>query len=227
MMTPRDNYLRIKQEINDICARCGRNPAEITLLCVSKGYSWEEAQSVYDAGCRDFGENRLEEAINKMALAPEHINWHFIGSLQSNKVGKVIGRFSLIHSVDSVRLAEKISQYSMASDVITPLLLQANTSGEPSKHGLSAEEWFQQFDKLLLLPNIKIEGLMTMAPFNGSVNVVRNCFKELRILKERLAEKAGTRVELKYLSMGMSNDYKIAIEEGATILRIGTAIFKN
>ncbi len=200
----------------------GRNPAEISLVVVTKGQPQEAIEMLYQMGVRDFGENRVQEALEKMEKSPKDIRWHFIGKLQKKKVSKVIGRFTLIHSVDSSRLAEKLSTASMEHGVVTSVLLEANTSGEGAKSGLSPVEWKQEYGRLLDLEGIKISGLMTMAPLTDDEGVIRNCFSKLRQLRDELQEIGG---ELPALSMGMSQDYPIAIEEGATHLRIGSAIF--
>lgn len=218
-----NNYQSLKEEIYSICLQCGRDPLEITLLCVSKGHSWEEAQFLYEAGARLFAENRVLEALEKIALAPKDIQWHFIGNLQRNKVRKIIGHFDLIHSVDSLSLCKEIDRISLEKGIFSNVLLEANTSGEESKHGLKKEEWLQYIDEIFHLKNLRVIGLMTMAPYTEDEKIIRSCFSGLRELRDELEKLAG--VKLPHLSMGMSNDYKIAIEEGATILRIGSKLF--
>jgi pyridoxal phosphate enzyme (YggS family) len=154
-----------------------------------------------------------------MVEAPPDIRWHFIGHLQKKMVPKVTCPFVLIHSVDSVELAEHIAELSQKANTTTSILLQANTSGEVSKQGLTPEIWKREFEKVARLPHLKIEGLMTMAPLIDDEKIIRSCFANLRKLRGELG--------LKHLSMGMSQDFAIAIQEGATLLRIGTAIFKN
>lgn len=224
-MSVAENYRRIQEDMDTTAIRCGRIPSEISLIAVSKGYSWEHVLPAYDQGCRDFGENRLQEAFDKISAAPEDIRWHMIGTLQKNKVRKAVGHFALIHSVDTPELAAKISECSVEAGVVTPVLLQVNTSGEISKHGITAEEWRQAFDSLLELPGILLEGLMTMAPLTPDEAVIRQCFAHLRKFKEELANRAGNQASMRHLSMGMSNDYRLAIAEGSTLVRIGTAIF--
>lgn len=217
---PISKYNQIIHEIREIASNAGRNP-DILLLAVSKGHSWSEVESVYREGCRDFGENRVQEALPKIEEAPKDVLWHFIGNLQLNKVRKIIGKFVLIHSVDTPELARRIAQCSQESGVVTAILLQVNTSGESTKSGLSVEQWRQEIDALLLLPGIRIKGLMTMAPLEALEDEVRDCFRKLRDFRDELSIKTP----LPYLSMGMSHDYRIAIEEGATILRVGSALF--
>lgn len=212
------NYLSIQQEIEKIAQKCGRDPATIRLIAVSKGHPWEEVQPVYAAGCRHFGESRWQEAEEKMGNAPSDIHWHFIGTLQKNKVRKVIGKFVLIHSVDSFELAKKISECSLEKGIQSSILLEINVSKEITKHGLTPEQLLLQFDQFQNLPSINIEGLMTMAPLTEDAQIIRRCFSDLRNLRDQLG--------LLHLSMGMSHDYPIAIEEGSTLLRIGTAIWE-
>ncbi|HEY4832936.1 MAG TPA: YggS family pyridoxal phosphate-dependent enzyme [Waddliaceae bacterium] len=223
-----DNYyLEIKEKIAEIARQNGREANEITLVAVSKGHSQEKITSVYQKGCHDFGENRVQEALRKIPSVPSDIHWHFIGTLQRNKVNKIIGKFKLIHSIDSFELAQKISQSSLEKGLITPMLLQVNTSGETSKHGLRGDSWLHYFEELLKLPAISIEGLMTIAPYVENKKIIRSCFSDLRKWRDAFASIAGRRCSLHHLSMGMSYDYRIAIEEGATILRIGAAIFQG
>lgn len=217
------SYLKVRDEICKIAEGCGRDPAEITLVAVTKGHTWEEIHPIYEEGCCDFGESRLQEAQTKMPKAPADIQWHYIGPLQKNKVRKVIDSFHLIHSVDSVDLAQKISSCSEEAGIVMPIFLEANTSGESSKHGLTPKEWKENFNKIKNLPAIKIKGLMTMAPFVEDEETVRGCFSALRQLRDELQQKDPA---IRELSMGMSHDYPFAIEEGATYLRIGTALFQ-
>lgn len=204
---------------------CGRDPADIRLVAVTKTVTWAEAEALYAEGQRDFGENRLQEALHKQSLAPADCRWHLIGSLQSNKVRKAIGRFVLIHGVDSLALASKISQCSQEAGVTTSILLQVNTSGEATKHGMTAGQCVADFEALLLLPGISIQGLMTIAPLVEDEHLIRQCFASLRQLRDTLNDMAEDRAQLRHLSMGMSHDFTLAIAEGATIVRIGTALW--
>lgn len=226
-MPHNSNYQKIREEITEVATNCGRDPVSVSLIAVTKQIDWHTASLLYDQGQRNFAENRIEEALKKKAMAPTDCRWHFIGNLQKNKVRKVVGEFVLIHSIDSFDLAEKISTVSQERGVITPILLQANTSGENSKNGLTPEEWKQCFEKILTLQGISVRGLMTMAPFSEDMQLIHVCFSGLRILREELQEIAGNRANLSELSMGMSHDFKIAIDEGTTMLRIGTALFTD
>lgn len=222
-MSVSDNYRKILKDIHEVALRCGRDPAEITLLAVTKNYSLEHVIPAYEAGCRNFGENKVQEALGKISDAPGDLRWHLIGTLQKNKVRKVIGKFHFIHSIDSLDLALKLSQCSEQAGLVSRILLQVNTSGEETKHGFSPTELIDHIDELILLKGIEIKGLMTMAPLVEEEDQIRGCFKKLRELRDQFQNKVG--MELKELSMGMTHDYPIAIQEGATLLRIGAAIF--
>ncbi len=188
-------------------------PKNVKLVAVTKNVPVEDISLVYELGCRDFGENRVQDALPKIEELPPDIRWHFIGTLQKNKVKKVVGNFALIHSVDSVELAQEISKQG----IDTSILLQVNTSGEESKQGFTEDEFRRDLAMIQKMPYIQVKGLMTMAPLTEDVDQIRMCFRRLRELRDELG--------LKELSMGMSHDYKIAIDEGATIVRIGSAIF--
>lgn len=217
MVTIADNYRKLVEEIAQEAIKAKRDPATVKLIVVSKTHPWELAEQAYNAGCRNFGENRVQDALEKVQESPEDVQWHLIGTLQKNKINKVIGKFALIHSVDSYELAEKISQVSIQNQLITPILLQVNVSGEESKHGFTSDSVKEQFEKLSALQGIKIEGLMTMAPLTDDKEITFRCFDNLRKLRDQLG--------LKELSMGMSNDWREAVQTGATLLRIGSAVF--
>lgn len=226
-MRQETRYTQVTQQVKEKALQCGRKPEEITLIAVSKTYSVQSIQSVYQEGCREFGESRVQEALEKIPELPSDCKWHLIGSLQSNKVGKAIAAFQLIHSVDTFQLAQKISNVSEMRGMTSSILLQVNTSGEVTKHGLSAEEWERALDLVNQLPNIKVEGLMTMAPFTQDQQIIRVCFRKLYQLREVWRSQMKNPTLFHHLSMGMSHDYLIAIEEGATLLRIGAAIFNS
>lgn len=219
------HYCQLKENIAQKALRCGRKPEEIALIAVSKTRPIELIQSVYQEGGREFGESRIQEALVKIPQLPADCKWHFIGTLQSNKILKVISSFQLIHSVDTPDLAKRISNVSQANDIVSSILLQVNTSGEKSKHGLSKDEWQRSLDVINSFSHIKILGLMTMAPYAQDQSVIRSCFQQLYQLREIWRSEMNDPAIFQQLSMGMSNDYLIAIEEGATMLRIGTAIF--
>jgi pyridoxal phosphate enzyme (YggS family) len=224
-MSIETRYAQVAQEVREKALACGRKEEDVTLIAVSKTYPVESLHSVYQERCRDFGESRVQEAVEKIPELPSDCRWHLIGSLQSNKVGKAISAFHLIHSVDTPQLAQKISHASEMKGITTSILLQVNTSDEATKHGLSAEEWERSLEIVNQLPNIKVKGLMTMAPFIEDQQFIRLCFRKLYQLREAWRGKMREPFLFQHLSMGMSHDYLIAIEEGATLLRIGTAIF--
>lgn len=218
-----DRYKNILEEVHATAEACGRDPKSIHIVVVTKGHEWQEIVPLYEWGVRDFGENRVQEWEEKKALSPADVRWHFIGRLQKNKVNKVIGHVHCIHSVDSLELAQKISSVSLERKLLTRILLQVNTSGEEAKQGNSMDEWYACLSEALKLPGVQIEGLMTMAPLTQDDSLVRSCFSALREFRDKL-EREVPNCSLPQLSMGMSHDYKLAIEEGATLLRIGSAI---
>ncbi len=214
-------YLELKKEIATLGKAAGRDPSEITLVAVTKNHPLDHVRPTLDAGCQDFGENRIQEALEKQQEAPEGIAWHLIGTLQTKKVRKVVGKFALIHSVDSLQLAQRIAAVSQEMGVTTNCLLQVNTSGESTKHGFSPHDLRSCYRTIKTLAGIKVLGLMTMAPSTSDSEQIRRCFSDLRQLKEEIDPR------LPHLSMGMSSDYPIAIEEGATLLRIGSRLFSE
>jgi len=213
MTTASNNYTHLLQEIEEHCKKCGRAPGSVELIAVTKNHLWEEIEPLYQAGCRVFGESRVQEALPKIENAPEDIEWHFIGRLQVNKVSKVVGKFTLIHSVDSEKLARKLDEVSKEKGCVTSILIQVNTSGEESKAGVSLEELEALIQVVKTMPNIEFKGFMTMAPLTENEAEIRETFRRV------------PRAEI--LSMGMSQDWKIALEEGATHLRIGRSLFSG
>lgn len=224
-MTSAENYQEVLEAIAETAYSCGRNPEDIQLVAVTKGHGWETIRSVYQSGCRNFGESWIQEALPKIENAPEDIEWHFIGHLQKNKARKAYSNFALIHSVDSFELALKLSEIGSEEGEAAKVLLEVNTSGEGSKHGFSIESIKMNLDKMMALPHLDVQGLMTMAPDTEDEGVVRTCFSRLWQLRDEIVMLSEGAVKLPHLSMGMSNDYRWAIQEGATILRIGSAIF--
>lgn len=219
------SYQTVMANIQAKAVECGRSADEITVIAVSKNYPLATMQSAYQEGARDFGESRMQEALTKIPQMPQDCRWHLIGTLQSNKVTKAVGVFHLIHSVDTLELAQKISEASEERGVVTSILLQVNTSGEAAKHGLSQEEWRRALPEVNQLNFIKCEGLMTIAPLTEDQGKIRKCFRTLRELRNDWRSRMRDPESFRHLSMGMSYDYLTAIEEGATLVRIGTAIF--
>ncbi len=215
MEGPVANYCRLLDDVAEECVKSGRDPAEVKVVAVSKRQSLAAIDEVYLAGCRDFGENYLQESLEKIEAFPD-IDWHFIGNLQRKKVARAAGKFVLVHAVDSLPLAQKISQ----SGVDTSILLEVNTSGEESKHGFTPDAIIEVVSDIMFLPNLRLSGLMTMASYGCDEREAGRCFSTLRELGEKISWPGEC-----ILSMGMSGDYRIAIREGAHILRIGSAIF--
>lgn len=210
-----------------LCAEIG---SRAQLVAISKGRSIEEIEILYAAGCRDFGENRVQELLLKWQLLPKDIRWHFVGPLQKNKVSKLIGKCHCIHSVDSLPLAEKIGKCSEEQKFVTSVLLQVNVSGEESKQGFFPEELAENVERLSRIQGIRIDGFMTMAPFTEDCEKIRFCFRALRKWRDHFCAKSVPRQSLHdsvpaHLSMGMSHDYRIALEEGASLIRIGSMLF--
>ena len=218
-----ENFKIIEEKINETCIKTNRKIDDITLVAVSKNNNISSISEAYSAGILNFGENKAQELRDKSKLVKENVIWHFIGHLQTNKVKYIIDTAEYIHSVDSVKLTEEINKRATGIDKIQKILIEINTSGENSKYGIkNLDELNNITNHYLGLSNIKLVGLMTMAPFIENENIIRESFIRLREYKEEL-NKQG--LQLTELSMGMTNDYQIAIEEGATMLRIGTAIF--
>ncbi|WP_100330837.1 YggS family pyridoxal phosphate-dependent enzyme [Bacillus xiapuensis] len=216
-----DRLQEIQQNIEQACLKAGRKPEEVKLIAVTKYVSAERAQEALDAGIHHLGENRDEGLLEKREALGDKPVWHFIGSLQTRKVKKIINHVSYIHSLDRLSLAEEINK--RANRPIN-CLVQVNVSGEQSKHGLSPDEVIHFVKQLGQFTKITVCGLMTMAPLTDDEQLLRSCFKQLKGLQEEVQQLELPFAPCGELSMGMSNDYPIAVEEGATIVRIGTAL---
>jgi PLP dependent protein len=214
-------YEQIKQQINEACFKVERNPKEVKVIAVTKYVSTERALEAIEAGIINLGENRDDGLLKKWEVLQDKPAWHYIGSLQTRKVKNIINIVEYIHSLDRISLAEEINK--RAGHKIK-CLVQVNVSGEESKHGLSSEEALVFIESLSKFENISVEGLMTMAPFTNDEDQIRGCFRKLRDLRDQVQALNLHYAPCKELSMGMSNDYVIAIEEGATMVRIGTAL---
>lgn len=218
-----DNLHIVEERIMKACLRAGRNRTDISLVAVSKTQPIAAIEEALKVGLIHFGENKAQELRDKNSIISSGIHWHFIGHLQTNKVKYVIDSAEYIHSVDSIKLAVEINKKAEAIGKVQKILFEIKTSSEESKFGIQNEnDFFELINKVRELANIKAAGLMTMAPYTDDEKVIRECFKKLRLLREKAREKG---YELTELSMGMTNDYEIAIEEGATMIRIGTALF--
>ena len=211
------NVERVKERIARTCQRVGRSPDEVTIVAVTKMVEPSAIATAFELGIRNFGENRVQEAVKKIdqlsGLKPRP-TWHMVGHLQSNKAKVAVEIFDIIHSIDSIRLAEVISRRTQRT---LPVLLEVNISGETSKNGFSVAEVEPALDAISRLPNLEIKGLMTIAPIVADAEQVRPIFRKLRSLRDHFG--------LEHLSMGMTDDFEVAIEEGATLVRIGRAIF--
>ncbi len=223
-----ENLADVRERIGRAAARAQRDPAEITLVAVSKTKPMAAIQAAYSAGQRDFGENRLEELWEKVAAAKalgiDDIRWHMIGTIQSRKTSQLIGPFTLIHSVDRDKIAQHLGRDAMTAGCVLSVLLEVNVSGEASKHGFTPDDLLATAADLLTLPGLRIEGLMTMAPFVADAEATRPIFRALRQLRDELCQR-GIGATWPHLSMGMTNDFEVAVEEGATLVRVGSAIF--
>jgi pyridoxal phosphate enzyme (YggS family) len=216
-------YGVVRRRVADAADCVGRSPAEVLIVAVTKTHGIDAIRQALLAGINDFGENRVQEFLGKYGLFPT-ANWHFIGTLQTNKAKDVVGRAVLIHSVDSVKLLAEIDRRALMAGVVQAVLLEVNISGEESKHGFIASDVREALIEASHLPHVSVRGLMTMAPL-GRPQDARWVFRELRELRDSLREMPLNGVELCELSMGMSNDFRVAVEEGATIIRVGGAIF--
>ncbi|MDD7332978.1 MAG: YggS family pyridoxal phosphate-dependent enzyme [Lachnospiraceae bacterium] len=221
----KENFQSVEARIQAACDRAGRSRKEVTLIAVSKTKPVEMLQTIYDAGSRDFGENKVQEMCDKIEQLPTDIRWHMIGHLQTNKVKYIVGRVSLIHSVDSLHLAQEIEKQAAKLDVIVPILIEVNIAEEESKFGIHKEETISLVREVAALPHIRIQGLMTIAPYVENPEDNRAYFRGIKQLSVDIARENIDNVSMDCLSMGMTGDYEVAIEEGATMVRVGTGIF--
>ncbi len=224
MGTITENLKLVRERMEAACLRVGRNPDEITLVTVTKTISPNRINEAIDAGVTDIGENRVQEAREKYSEIKPAI-WHLIGHLQTNKVKHALRIFQWIHSVDSLHLAEKIEQEASRLGKIIPIFLEVKTSPEETKYGVPVSETLRLIEEISLFGHLQVKGLMTIAPFTDDEKAIRKSFQTLRHLREEIDRAQIAGVEMEHLSMGMSHDFEIAIEEGATMVRIGTAIF--
>ena len=221
----KENLKEVRENMDLSCKRCGRSSEEVTLIAVSKTKPVEMLLEAYQAGARDFGENKVQEILEKAPKLPSDIRWHMIGHLQKNKVRQVIDKVTLIHSVDTVELAEQIEKEAAKKELMIEILLEVNVAKEESKFGFSVEGVLPAVEIISKFPHVRIKGLMTIAPFVENSEENRDIFKKLCQLCVDIKSKNIDNVSMTVLSMGMTGDYQTAIEEGATMIRVGTGIF--
>lgn len=220
-----ENLMQVRKNIEAACQKAGRNPEEVTLIAVSKTKPVPMLEEAYQAGSRDFGENKVQEIMDKYPVLPDDIRWHMIGHLQRNKVKYIVDKVSLVHSVDSLRLAEEISRQAEKKQTELDILVEVNIAQEESKFGTSQAEAAQLVEEIAKLPCIHVKGLMTIAPFVEHPEENRKYFRQIKELSVDIEKKNIDNVSMSVLSMGMTNDYMVAVEEGATMVRVGTGIF--
>ncbi len=221
----REQYLEVEERVKQACLRAGRKREDVTLVAVSKTKPLPMLLDAYEAGARDFGENKVQEILEKSPGMPGNARFHMIGHLQRNKVRQVIGKTVLIHSVDSLRLARQIEEESARAGLVTPVLLEINVAREESKFGFFVEEVEKALEEIALFSHMRVKGFMTIPPFVENPEQNRKVFQDLFQLSVDIASKNIDNMSMDVLSMGMSGDYEVAIEEGATIVRVGTSIF--
>jgi pyridoxal phosphate enzyme, yggS family len=221
----KENIKKIRDDISAACKKYSRDESEVKLIAVSKTMPVDILQEAYDCGIRDFGENKVQELVSKSDLLPDDIRWHMIGHLQTNKVKAVIKKAALIHSVDSLKLAEVIEYEASKLDISVEGLLEVNVANEESKFGFGVLELLDQIEAFEKFKHLKIRGLMTVAPYVEDPKCNESVFKKLKNLSVDINERKFHNTKVNLLSMGMSNDYEIAISQGATFIRVGTAIF--
>jgi pyridoxal phosphate enzyme (YggS family) len=220
-----DNISIIKEEIAKVCRSIGRSPEEITLIAVSKTIGTDVINHAIECGITDLGENKVQEIMDKHEVVSKNVNWHLIGHLQTNKVKYIIDKVKLIHSVDSIKLADEINKRAEKSNLIKEVLVQINVAEEDTKFGIAIDEAADFIKSISEFDNLRVMGLMTIAPYDLDSENVRPVFRQLKVKFSELSQMNLPNVHMKYLSMGMSNDYKVAIEEGSNMIRVGTAIF--
>ncbi len=220
-----ENLARVRERIETAALRCGRDLLKVRLVAVIKTVEAERVGQAISAGVKILGENYVQEAQKKIEILGHNVAWHFIGHLQTNKAKAAVHLFDLIHSVDSLNLAKELNKQAQQQGKVLPVLLQVNLSGETTKFGAREKEIFQVIEELSAMEGLLVKGLMTMPPYFEDPEASRPYYVELRKLGERLAQQKLSRISIEELSMGMSNDFEVAIEEGATLVRVGTAIF--
>ena len=220
-----ENIKLVEENIKKACEKVGRDVNEVTLIAVSKTKPYTAKEEALPTGVKDYGENKVQELCDKYEILPKDIKWHMIGHLQRNKVKYLVGKASLIHSVDSIRLAEQIEKEYAKADEIANILIEVNMAQEESKFGITSEETEQLVREIAKFPHIRIKGLMTIAPYTDNPESNRVYFRNMKKLSVDIENKNIDNVSMSVLSMGMTGDYQVAVEEGATLVRVGTGIF--
>ncbi len=220
-----ENVRHVEENIRKACERAGRKVEDVTLIAVSKTKPVAMLEEAYACGCRHFGENKVQELVDKYEQLPKDIKWHMIGHLQRNKVKYIVDKAYLIHGVDSLRLAEEISKEAVKKKVTAHILIEVNLAAEETKFGTTKEEAIQLVEQIAALPSICVEGLMTIAPYVENAEKNRQYFSDLYQLSVDIMKKNIDNINMNVLSMGMTGDYEVAVEEGATYIRVGTGIF--
>lgn len=221
----KENLEKVQNIINEECIKAGRNSTEVTLVAVSKTKPVEMLNEAYEYGCRDFGENKVQELLEKYEVMPKDIRWHMIGHLQRNKVKYIVDKVYMIHSVDSLRLAQEISKEAVKKSVTVNILIEVNVANEETKFGVKVEDTLELVREIAKLPNIFVKGLMTIAPYVDDGEKNRKIFNKLCKLAVDIRKENIDNICMDLLSMGMSGDYPVAVSEGATHVRVGTGIF--
>lgn len=221
----KENYDKVAGKIAAACKNSGRDVKDVTLIAVSKTKPVSMLQEIYDHGCRHFGENKVQELAEKYEIMPKDIQWHMIGHLQRNKVKYIVDKVCLIHSVDSLRLAEEISKEALKKNVEVDILIEVNVAMEESKYGVAPSEAPALAAQIAVLPGIHVKGLMTIAPYVENPEENRQYFAQLKQLSVDISAKNIDNVTMDILSMGMTGDYEVAVSEGASLVRVGTGIF--
>ena len=221
----KDNLFDVEQRIQAACDRAGRDRSEVTLIAVSKTKPESDLQEIYDQGIRDFGENKVQELCRKIENMPKDIKWHMIGHLQRNKVNYIVDQVELIHSVDSFRLAEEINIQAKKKEIVVPILVEVNIAQEESKFGVSKEDAIELVKQIAALDGVQIKGLMTIAPYVVDSEENRGYFRKIKDLSVDIENENIDNVCMDIISMGMTGDFEVAIEEGSTMVRVGTGIF--
>ncbi len=225
-MSIKDNIDDILKRVGNACKKAGRNPGDITVVAVSKTVDYQRAKEAVEAGINNLGENRVQELVKKYEdMKDTDAKWHMIGHLQKNKVKYIIDKTVLIHSIESLELAEEINKRANKNNLIADILIELNIGEEESKFGITEERVYDFINSMDKFDNIRVLGLMTVAPFCENPEDVRWVFKKMKNIYDKVSTMKLQNVQMKYLSMGMTNDFEIAIEEGSNIIRIGTAIF--